>query len=40
MKRPIVITLLLLFALSAAPGCSVKHDDGARSDKAAAHVRR
>jgi hypothetical protein len=38
MKRPVVITLLLLFALSAAPGCSVKHHDGTRGGNGAAHV--
>jgi hypothetical protein len=40
MKRPLVITLLLLFALSAAPGCSVKHDGGAQIGKAAVSARR
>ena len=38
MKRPFVITMLLLFALSAAPGCSVKHEGGARTAKAVAQA--
>jgi hypothetical protein len=40
MKRPIGITLLLLVALSAAPGCSVKHKTGAQSSNPTVNVQR
>jgi hypothetical protein len=40
MKRPIGITLLLLVALSAAPGCAVKHKTGAQPHNATVNVQR
>jgi hypothetical protein len=33
--RPILITFLLLFALSAAPACAVKNREGARANVSA-----
>jgi hypothetical protein len=40
MKRPIGITLLLLFALSAAPGCAVKHKSGSPAGQAMVTAKR
>jgi hypothetical protein len=40
MKRPIGITLILLVALSAAPGCTIKDKTGAQSSNAVVNVRR
>jgi hypothetical protein len=40
MKRPIGITLILLFALSAAPGCTVKHERTAPANKAVVNSQR